>query len=71
MRGLICLVVAVWGPLKGLHSGTHGGTFNEPLNDLVTVLSSLVDSNNIILIPGKTYTAAQSASAQGCAAQPM
>ncbi|CAI7838033.1 unnamed protein product, partial [Closterium sp. NIES-54] len=52
MRGLICLTVAVMGPLKDLHSGTHGGSFNEPLNDLVTVLSNLVDSNNMILIPG-------------------
>ncbi|CAI5952770.1 unnamed protein product [Closterium sp. NIES-64] len=52
MRGLICLTVAMSGPLKDLHSGTHGGSFNEPLNDLVTVLSNLVDSNNMILIPG-------------------
>ncbi|GJP84513.1 hypothetical protein CLOP_g14576 [Closterium sp. NIES-67] len=52
MRGLICLTVSVTGPLKDLHSGTHGGTFNEPVNDLVTVLSNLVDSNNMILIPG-------------------
>lgn len=52
MRGLICLEVEVLGPKKDLHSGTHGGVFNEPTNDLVTVLSNLVDSNNMILIPG-------------------
>ena len=53
MRGLICLVVEARGPSKDLHSGTHGGTFSEPLNDLVTVLSNLVDANGMILIPGE------------------
>eukprot|EP00850_Spirogloea_muscicola_P002699 SM000010S04337 [mRNA] locus=s10:1062363:1070596:- [translate_table: standard] len=52
MRGLICLEVEVDGPAKDLHSGTDGGAFSEPMNDLVTVLSHLVDSNNMILIPG-------------------
>ena len=53
MRGLICLTVEVSGPAKDLHTGTDGGAFNEPMNDLVKLLSHLVDSNNMILVPGQ------------------
>lgn len=52
MRGLICLVLEVTGPEKNLHSGSDGGSFTEPMNNLVAVLSNLVDSNNMILVPG-------------------
>ncbi len=52
MRGLICLNLEVTGPEKNLHSGSDGGSFTEPMNNLVAVLSNLVDSNNMILVPG-------------------
>jgi hypothetical protein len=52
MRGLICLFLEVTGPEKNLHSGSDGGSFTEPMNNLVAVLSNLVDSNNMILVPG-------------------
>jgi len=52
MRGLICLDVAVTGPERDLHSGNDGGVFNEPMLDLVNVISTLVDGRNSILVPG-------------------
>eukprot|EP00899_Mesostigma_viride_P012902 jgi/Mesvir1/21612/Mv04038-RA.1 len=52
MRGMMCIRVTVEGARKDLHSGNDGGTFTEPLNDLVTVLSNLVDSRGMILVPG-------------------
>ncbi|KAK3234737.1 hypothetical protein CYMTET_55016 [Cymbomonas tetramitiformis] len=52
MRGMINLTVQVDGPQTDLHSGVHGGSFNEPLANLVKVLGNLVDSHNMILIPG-------------------
>jgi Cys-Gly metallodipeptidase DUG1 len=40
------------GPTKDLHSGAFGGIVNEPLVDLICIMSKLVDTNGKILIPG-------------------
>eukprot|EP00898_Chlorokybus_atmophyticus_P006552 jgi/Chlat1/6899/Chrsp52S06578 len=51
MRGMICLNVHIEGKSKpkDLHSGKDGGAFNEPLNDLVAILSNLVDKGMILI----------------------
>lgn len=49
---MISLNVEVHGPERDLHSGNDGGVFNEPMVDLVKVLSTLVDSHNNIQVPG-------------------
>lgn len=40
------------GSNRDLHSGNDGGVLNEPLVDLVHILSTLVNSNNSIQVPG-------------------
>jgi di- and tripeptidase len=51
MRGSIHLKVTIYGPSNNLHSGVHGGSLYEPLNDLVHILSLLQDESGRILIP--------------------
>lgn len=48
MRGTIHLEVRVQGPKRNLHSGIDGGAVVEPLNDLVGVLATLVDSRGMV-----------------------
>lgn len=52
MRGMIAMSVEVRGPSRDLHSGNEGGVFSEPLADLSKILASLVDSRNMICVPG-------------------
>lgn len=52
LRGISSYVVTITGPPADLHSGIFGGFVNEPMTDLVKLLSSIVDSNGTILIPG-------------------
>lgn len=52
MRGSLDVEVNVSGPPRNLHSGVDGGAIVEPLNDLITVLSTLVDSRGVGLVPG-------------------
>ncbi len=52
MRGSIHLSLNVQGPSNNLHSGVHGGAFYEPMNDLIHLLSMLVDENGEVLVPG-------------------
>ena len=52
LRGCNYYSVTVSGPGQDLHSGVFGGTAQEPMTDLVRLLSSLVDTNGKILIPG-------------------
>ena len=40
------------GGARDLHSGNDGGVFNEPMADLCKLLSTLVDSQHNILVPG-------------------
>ncbi|EER19394.1 Cytosolic nonspecific dipeptidase, putative [Perkinsus marinus ATCC 50983] len=52
IRGAAYFAVEVRGGQKDLHSGSHGGAVQEPLNDLMKLLSNLVDSSGKILVPG-------------------
>lgn len=48
MRGTIHLEARVQGPKRNLHSGIDGGAVVEPLNDLVGLLATLVDSRGMV-----------------------
>jgi acetylornithine deacetylase/succinyl-diaminopimelate desuccinylase-like protein len=48
MRGIIQIEVRVQGPKRNLHSGVDGGAVVEPLNDLLGVLATLVDSRGMV-----------------------
>ena len=52
MRGLAYLEVKVTGPNKDLHSGHYGGAVANPINVLCDMISSLIDSDGRITIPG-------------------
>ncbi len=52
LRGCNYYSVAVSGPGQDLHSGVFGGTAQEPMTDLVRLLSTLVNTAGQILIPG-------------------
>ncbi|KAL3704203.1 hypothetical protein TMatcc_009894 [Talaromyces marneffei ATCC 18224] len=52
LRGCNYYAVTISGPGQDLHSGVFGGSAHEPMTDLVTVFSKLVDSQGSIQIPG-------------------
>ncbi|XP_003737454.1 cytosolic non-specific dipeptidase [Galendromus occidentalis] len=52
LRGLDYFGIEVECADKDLHSGVFGGAVHEAMNDLIWVMSKLVDVNNKILIPG-------------------
>jgi len=52
MRGVTYLQVDVTGPNKDLHSGHYGGAVANPINTLCDMISSLVDKDGRITIPG-------------------
>lgn len=52
LRGCSYYSLEISGPAQDLHSGVFGGTAQEPMTDLVRILSKLVDTNGKILIPG-------------------
>ena len=52
MRGLSYLEVCVKGPDKDLHSGHYGGAVANPINTLCDMISSLIDSDGRITVPG-------------------
>jgi len=52
LRGLSFMEVEVTGPNKDLHSGIFGGAVANPANVLTKMISSLMDENNRITIPG-------------------
>lgn len=52
LRGLAYMEVEVTGPNKDLHSGIFGGAVANPANILTNLVSSLIDSNGIVTIPG-------------------
>ena len=52
MRGLSYLEVKVTGPNKDLHSGHYGGAVANPINVLCDLVSSLIDKDGRITIPG-------------------
>ena len=52
MRGLSYLEVCVKGPDKDLHSGHYGGAVANPINTLCDMISSLIDADGRITVPG-------------------
>ena len=52
MRGLAYLEVKVTGPNKDLHSGHYGGAVAIPINVLCDLISSLIDKDGRITVPG-------------------
>lgn len=52
LRGLSYLEVEVVGPNRDLHSGMYGGAVGNPINTLCDMISSLIDDNGHITIPG-------------------
>lgn len=52
LRGLTYMQVEVTGPNRDLHSGHFGGAVANPANVLTRLVSSLVDDNGHITIPG-------------------
>ena len=50
-RGIVYAFIEISGPKKDVHSGT-GGTFQEPMTDLIQILSKLIDSDGKILVEG-------------------
>ena len=52
LRGLSYLEVEVIGPKRDLHSGVYGGAVANPINVLCDMISSLLDEDGHITIPG-------------------
>jgi acetylornithine deacetylase/succinyl-diaminopimelate desuccinylase-like protein len=52
LRGLSYVEVEVTGPNKDLHSGVYGGAVANPINILCNMITSMMDENNHITIPG-------------------
>lgn len=52
LRGLSYVEIEVTGPNIDLHSGTYGGAVANPINVLCDMISSLMDENKHISIPG-------------------
>ena len=52
LRGLSYMEVEVTGPNRDLHSGLYGGAVANPINVLCDMISSLMDENKHITIPG-------------------
>lgn len=52
LRGLSYVEVEVTGPNKDLHSGVYGGAVANPINVLADMISSMMDENRHITIPG-------------------
>ncbi|KAE9405494.1 CNDP dipeptidase [Gymnopus androsaceus JB14] len=52
LRGLTYFKLNISGPAKDLHSGVFGRAVHEPMTDLIKLMSTLVDVNGQILIPG-------------------
>ncbi len=51
-RGLAAIFIDVQGPDHDLHSGTYGGTIENPLHALVRILDSLHDAEGRITVEG-------------------
>jgi acetylornithine deacetylase/succinyl-diaminopimelate desuccinylase-like protein len=52
LRGLSYMEVKITGPNRDLHSGLYGGALANPINVLSDMISSLIDSEGRITIPG-------------------
>ena len=52
MRGMAYVEVTVTGPDHDLHSGHYGGTVANPIQTLCDLISSLIDKDGRVTIPG-------------------
>lgn len=52
LRGMSYVEVKVTGPNKDLHSGVYGGAVGNPINILANMISSLIDEDRRVTIPG-------------------
>ncbi|KAH7012996.1 peptidase family M20/M25/M40 [Ilyonectria destructans] len=52
LRGVLFYILAITGAKQDAHSGIFGGQISEPMTDMVKIMSTLVDSNGKLLIPG-------------------
>lgn len=52
LRGIAYFQVELRGLEQDLHSGLYGGVVYEPMTDLMKIMSTLVDSQGKILVPG-------------------
>ena len=52
LRGVSYFKLEVSGPGQDLHSGIFGGAVHEPMTDLFSIMSKLVDQKGRIMIPG-------------------
>lgn len=51
-RGLVYKEIIVTGPKQNLHSGSYGGSLDNPGNALARIIASLRDNDNRVTIPG-------------------
>ena len=52
LKGIIYFELRVFGPDRDLHSGTFGGSVNNPANALTTMLSKIKDGDGRVQVPG-------------------
>ncbi len=52
LRGICAAEVHVRGPVQDVHSGVHGGTIENPINVLATIIAALKGPDGRIRIPG-------------------
>lgn len=52
LRGLSYMEIKITGPNRDLHSGIYGGALANPINILSDMISSLIDSEGRVTIPG-------------------
>ena len=52
MRGMAYVEVKVTGPNKDLHSGHYGGTVANPIQVLCEMISTLIDADGRVTVPG-------------------
>jgi acetylornithine deacetylase/succinyl-diaminopimelate desuccinylase-like protein len=51
-RGLVYAFIEIFGPSADQHSGAFGGSFREPMTDLIYILSKLISLDGKILVEG-------------------
>jgi acetylornithine deacetylase/succinyl-diaminopimelate desuccinylase-like protein len=52
LRGICAAEIRVRGPFQDVHSGVHGGTIENPINALATIIAALKGPDGRIRIPG-------------------
>jgi len=59
LRGICYFFIEVECSSKDLHSGIHGGAVHEAMNDLIYLMSNLVNKDGKIMIPGINNSVAE------------